>query len=331
MFATIIDSLLELSIVGSFSRVGWSVRRNLFDWQAIPDGTLEGRTALVTGPTSGLGRELAGSLAALGARVILVGRNEDKLASVAAELGSVSAPSLVDTVVADLASLDSVGEAVDRILDREPRLDVIVDNAGAMFPSRRETSDGIEMTLATMVVGPFALVSGLLPLLRRTGAARVVAVTSGGMYAQPLRLDDLGWLARPWNGPRAYAQAKRAQVAMVREWSRRVPASEVTFNAMHPGWANTPGLMASLPRFARLMGPLLRTPAQGVDTAVWLAAAPDVGADTGRLYLDRRARPFDRAPQTRLSASERRALWDAVVRLAGSADPTTTPRDGAPR
>jgi NAD(P)-dependent dehydrogenase (short-subunit alcohol dehydrogenase family) len=331
MFATIIDSLLELSIVGSFSRIGWSVRRNLFDWQAIPDGTLEGRTALVTGPTSGLGRELAGSLAALGARVILVGRNEDKLASVAAELGSVSAPRLVGTVVADLASLDSVGEAVDQILDREPRLDVIVDNAGAMFPSRRETPDGIEMTLATMVVGPFALVSGLLPLLRRTGAARLVAVTSGGMYAQPLRLDDLGWLARPWNGPRAYAQAKRAQVAMVREWSRRVPASEVTFNAMHPGWADTPGLTASLPGFARLMGPLLRTPAQGVDTAVWLSAAPAVADDTGRLYLDRRARPFDRAPQTRLSASERRALWDAVVRLAGSADPTTTPRDGAPR
>jgi len=331
MFATIVDALLELSIVGSFSRFGWTVRRNLFDWQAIPDGTLEGRTALITGPTSGLGRELAGSLAALGARVILVGRNEAKLASVAAELGRQSAPDRVGTVVADLASLDSVGEAVDRILDREPRLDVIVDNAGAMFPSRRETPDGIEMTLATMVVGPFALVSGLLPLLRRTGAARVVAVTSGGMYAQPLRLDDLGWLARPWNGPRAYAQAKRAQVAMVREWSRRVTASEVTFNAMHPGWADTPGLTASLPRFSRLMGPLLRTPAQGVDTAVWLSAAPDAAGDTGRLYLDRRARPFDRTPQTRLSASERRALWDAVVRLARIADPTATPRDGAPR
>ena len=331
MFATITDALLELSIVGSFSRIGWSVRRRLFDWKAIPAGTLDGRTALVTGPTSGLGRELAGSLAALGARVILVGRNEDKLAFVAAELGRLSAPGLVDTVVADLASLDSVGEAVDRISDREPRLDVILDNAGAMFPSRRETPDGIEMTLATMVVGPFALVSGLLPLLRRTGAARVVAVTSGGMYAQPLRLDDLNWLARPWNGPRAYAQAKRAQVAMVREWSRRVPASEVTFNAMHPGWADTPGLTASLPRFAGLMGPLLRTPAQGVDTAVWLSAGPDVAGDAGRLYLDRRARPFDRAPQTRLSASERRALWDAVVRLAGIPDPTVTPRDGAPR
>jgi dehydrogenase/reductase SDR family protein 12 len=331
MFATIVDALLELSIVGSFSRVGWSVRRNLFDWQALPHGALEGRTVLVTGPTSGLGRELVGTLASLGARVILVGRNEDKLASVAAELGRQSAPGHVGSVVADLASLDSVGEAVDRILDREPRLDVIVDNAGAMFPSRRETPDGIEMTLATMVVGPFALVSGLLPLLRQTGAARVVAVTSGGMYAQPLRLDDLSWLARPWNGPRAYAQAKRAQVAMVREWSRRVPASEVTFNAMHPGWADTPGLTASLPRFARLMGPLLRTPDQGVDTAVWLAAAPDVAGDTGRRYLDRGARPFDRAPQTRLSAAERRALWDAVVRLAGIADPITTPRDGAPR
>jgi dehydrogenase/reductase SDR family protein 12 len=100
---------------------------------------------------------------------------------------------------------------------------------------------------------------------------------------------------------------------------------------MHPGWADTPGLSASLPGFARLMGPLLRTPAQGVDTAVWLSAAPDVAGDTGRLYLDRRARPFDRAPQTRLSASERRALWDAVVRLAGIADPIPTPRDGAPR
>jgi dehydrogenase/reductase SDR family protein 12 len=324
MFATIVDALLELSIVGSFSRFGWTVRRNLFDWQAIPDGTLEGRTALITGPTSGLGRELAGSLAALGARVILVGRNEAKLASVAAELGRQSAPDHVGTVVADLASLDSVGEAVDRILDREPRLDVIVDNAGAMFPSRRETPDGIEMTLATMVVGPFALVSGLLPLLRQTSGARVVAVTSGGMYAQPLRLDDLGWRARPWNGPRAYAQAKRAQVAMVREWSRRVPASDVTFTAMHPGWADTPGLESALPGFRDIVGDQLRSAAEGVDTLLWLAAGPSAEsrATTGRLFLDRRVRPFDRVPQTRLSATDRRGLWELVVGLTGEADPS---------
>ena len=100
-----------------------------------------------------------------------------------------------------------------------------------------------------MVVGPFALIAGLLPLLRRTGRARVVAVTSGGMYAQPLDLDDLQWAGRPLNGPRAYAQAKRAQVALMREWARRVPPGEVAFSAMHPGWADTPGLAAALPGF----------------------------------------------------------------------------------
>jgi dehydrogenase/reductase SDR family protein 12 len=331
MFATIVDALLELSIVGSFSRAGSSIRRRLFDWQPLPASALDGRTVLVTGPTSGLGREMAGAFASLGARVVLVGRNQETLEAVAAALEREHGPDRVTAVVADLASLDSVGSAVDQIVAVEPRLDAVVDNAGAMFPSRRESPDGIEMTLATMVVGPFALLAGLLPLLRRTGSARVVAVTSGGMYAQPLRLDDLAWRRRAWNGPRAYAQAKRAQVALVREWSRRVPAAEVTFNAMHPGWADTPGLSASLPGFSRLMGPLLRTPAEGVDTALWLAAAPDVAGLTGDLYLDRQPRPFDRAPLTRLSAAERVELWNEVVRLAGIPDPTSSATPGATR
>jgi dehydrogenase/reductase SDR family member 12 len=331
MLATIADALLELSIAGSFSRTGSSVRRRLFDWQPLPAAALDGRTVLVTGPTSGLGREMAGAFASLGARVVLVGRKQETLEAVAAALEREHGRDRVTAAVADLASLDSVGNAVDQILADEPRLDVVVDNAGAMFPSRRESPDGIEATLATMVVGPFALVAGLLPLLRRTGSARVIAVTSGGMYAQPLRLDDLAWRRRAWNGPRAYAQAKRAQVALVREWARRVAATEVTFNAMHPGWADTPGLSASLPGFARLMGPLLRTPAEGVDTALWLAAASDVAGLTGRLYLDRRPRPFDRAPLTRLSAAERIELWNEVVRLAGLPDPTSSATPGATR
>jgi dehydrogenase/reductase SDR family protein 12 len=331
MLATIVDALLELSIVGSFSRAGSSVRRRLFDWQPLPAAALDGRAVLVTGPTSGLGREMAAAFASLGARVVLVGRNEETLEAVAAALEREHGRDRVTAVVADLASLDSVGSAVDHILADEPRLDVVVDNAGAMFPSRRESPDGIEATFATMVVGPFALVAGLLPLLRRTGSARVIAVTSGGMYAQPLRLDDLAWRRRAWNGARAYAQAKRAQVGLVREWARRVPAAEVTFNAMHPGWADTPGLSASLPGFARRMGPLLRTPAEGVDTALWLAAAPDVAGLTGRLYLDRRPRPFDRAPLTRLSTDERADLWNEVVRLTGGPRPASSATPGATR
>jgi dehydrogenase/reductase SDR family protein 12 len=329
MLATIVDALLELSILGSFSRIGPAVRRRLFDWQSVGDWRLDGRTALVTGATSGLGREIATSLGGLGARVVLVGRNPGRLTTVARELAQEHGADQVSTVVADLASLASIHEAVERVLAEEGRLDVVVDNAGAMFGTRRESPDGMELTFATMVAGPFALVSGLLPLLRRTGSARVVAITSGGMYAQALDLDDLDWRRRPWNGTRAYAQAKRAQVALMREWARRVPAAEVTFNAMHPGWADTPGLSASLPGFARVMGPILRTPSDGVDTALWLAADPALTGRSGGLYLDRHTRPFDRAPQTRVSAAHRLELWDEVVRLTGISNPVPTDPVGA--
>ena len=128
--------------------------------------------------------------------------------------------------MADLGSARAAASSIDAT---EPRLDVVIDNAGAIFPERTTSPDGIEATFATMVLGPFALVAGLLPLLRRTGGARVIAVTSGGMYAQPLRLDDLQWARRPFDGTRAYAQAKRAQVALMREWARRIPAGEVSF------------------------------------------------------------------------------------------------------
>jgi NAD(P)-dependent dehydrogenase (short-subunit alcohol dehydrogenase family) len=170
-------------------------------------------------------------------------------------------------------------------------------------------------------VGPFVLVSGLLPLLKRTGGARVVCVTSGGMYFQRLDLDDLESTSEPFSGPRAYARAKRAQVALVREWARRLRGSGVTINAMHPGWADTPGLAEQLPGFYRAMGPVLRTPAEGVDTIAWLAADPAATARSGALYLDRRPRPFDRIPGTRLSAADRRRLWDMVVELSGASDP----------
>ena len=143
------------------------------------------------------------------------------------------------------------------------------------------------------------------------------------MYAQPLLIDDLQWARRPFDGTRAYAQAKRAQVSLMREWARRIPAGEVSFAAMHPGWADTPGISAALPGFYALVGPLLRTPAQGADTTVWLAADPVAAGEavTGRLFLDRRPRPFDRVPTTRVPAAERRQLWDVVVGLTGVTDP----------
>jgi dehydrogenase/reductase SDR family member 12 len=319
----LIDDALEIAIVPSFTSIGYAVRRRLFGWTLPAADALRGRTVLVTGPTSGLGRAATDAIADAGARVILVGRDAPKLASVRDDLFRSHGEDRFRTVVGDMASLGSIAAAVSQIVESEARLDVVIDNAGALFAERHESPDGIETTLATMVVGPFALISGLLPLLRRTAAARVIAVTSGGMYAQRLDLDDLQAEDGPFDGPRVYARAKRAQVCLMREWSRRIPADEVAFSAMHPGWADTPGISAALPGFYGLMGPILRTPAEGADTTVWLATDRDRSneAVSGRLFLDRRPRPFDRLPTTRVSALDRRRLWDIVVDLAGIADP----------
>jgi dehydrogenase/reductase SDR family protein 12 len=317
----LVDDALEIAVVPSFSAIGYSVRRRLFGWTPPPGDALRDRTVLITGPTSGLGRAATDALAGLGARIVLVGRDRDGLTAVRDDLIRTHGADRFPTVVADMASLTSVRGAVRRVLDTEPRLDVVIDNAGAIFSERTESPDGFEATFATLVLGPFTLLAGLLPLLRSTDGARVVAVTSGGMYVQRLRLDDLQWEDAPFDGARAYAHAKRAQVVLVREWARRVPATEVVFNAMHPGWADTPGISAALPRFYGSMRPILRTPAEGADTTVWLASDPAAAGVTGRVFLDRRPRPFDRLPTTRVSGADRRRLWDVVVGLTNGPDP----------
>jgi dehydrogenase/reductase SDR family member 12 len=319
--STAVDGLLELSVVGSFSRIGPAVRSRLDAWSGPPADALRGRTVLITGPTSGLGRSTAMTLAGLGARIVLVGRSASKLADLRADLAASTGDDRFATIAADLSSLDGVRGVVDEVLRTEERLDVLVDNAGAIYPDRTLAADGLEATFALMVAGPFALTAGLLPLLRTSGG-RVIAVTSGGMYTQRLDLDDLQSESGPWSGARAYARAKRAQTALIREWGRRFAGSGVTFTAMHPGWADTPGLAESLPAFHARMKPLLRTVEEGADTIVWLAAHPEASGWTGLLFLDRRSRPFDRAPWTRLSAQDRRRLWDRVVAATGSRDPS---------
>lgn len=322
----LLDDLAEILVIPSFTRTGYALRRRLFDWEDPSAWSMAGRTVVLTGPTSGLGRETADGLAALGARLVLVGRDQGRLAMTRDELVAAHPGLEAATVVADMSSLASVRAACDEILAAEPRIDVVVDNAGAMFPERDETADGFERTFAVMVLGPFVMVSRLLPRLLDSPDGRVVAVTSGGQYTQALPLDDLQFTRGEYDGPRAYARAKRAQVALVREWARRLRGTPAVVNSMHPGWADTPGLEASLPGFRELMGDHLRSPAEGVDTILWLAAAPAARARTGQLYLDRRPRPFDRVPMTRLMPADRRELWDRVVALSGELEPTGTIR-----
>jgi dehydrogenase/reductase SDR family member 12 len=321
-FRALLDDLLEIPVVTSFTRLGDEWRRALWGWDDVGAWPMHGRTVVITGPTSGLGAAAARMLATTGARLVLVGRDADRLAATERELtpAVVAAGGSLTTQVADMAALASVRAAADRILAAEPRIDVVIDNAGGMFHERQLTDDGFERTFALMVLGPWLLVARLLPRLLESDDARLVAVTSGGQYTQALPLDDLMFERPGYDGPRAYARAKRAQVALIREWARRVPG--LTANAMHPGWADTPGLEASLPGFRKLVGGLLRTDQQGIDTAVWLAASPAGRRWSGRLLLDRRPRPFDRVPSTRLSADDRAELWRRVVELTGEPDPT---------
>jgi dehydrogenase/reductase SDR family member 12 len=317
----VLDDALEVTVVGSFTSLGIAARRRLHAWRRPEPDALAGRTVLLTGPTSGLGRQAAEELAALGARIVLVGRSRERLVTVRDELTDRHGEDRFTTFVADMGSLTSVREAVAAITAAEPRIDVLIDNAGAIFPERSIGPDEIEATLATLVVGPFALVAGALPLLRASPAGRVIAMSSGGMYTQRLRLDDLQFEGELFSGTLAYARAKRAQVMLVREWARRMRGSGIVFNAMHPGWADTPGLSASLPGFRQLLEPILRTPAEGVDTLVWLASDPAGHDRSGAFFLDRRERPFDRVPFTRVSREERRRLWQIVVGLARIDDP----------
>ena len=313
----VLDELLELSIVGSFTRVGIGLRREVFGWPPLAAGSLDGRTVLITGPTSGLGRAATDALAALGARVILVGRNHERLAGVRDALVAAHRVDRFPIVVADMGSLASIRAAVTRILETESRLDVLIDNAGAIFQERTEGPDGIEATFATLVLGPFVLVSDLLQLLQRTPGSRVISVTSGGMYSQRLHLDDLQWRSEPFSGSRAYARAKRAQVALVREWARRLGPRGIVINAMHPGWVATPGLAESLPGLYGLIRPLLRTPAEGADTIVWLASEPAGAQGNGEFWHDRRSRSTVRLPWTATPEGAADRLWEWTAAHAG--------------
>lgn len=322
--ARVADAILEAPVFTSFTRIGYDVRSRLGHWTALDSYRLQGRVMLITGATSGLGLVAAQQLAKCGATVVLLGRDAAKTAAVRDRIAEATGNELVSTVVADMGDLDAVRRVAGEISDRFDRLDVLVHNAGALSAARTESPQGIELTVASQVVGPFLLTSLLLPLLERSGAespARVITMSSGGMYATGLTVEHLQ-MGDDYKGSEQYARAKRAQVTLNEMWAARHPEPTVVFHAMHPGWADTPGVRESLPTFRRVVGPLLRTPAQGADTLVWLAADPGAPAtESGRFWLDRRERSLHRLPTTRRTdtAQQRQALWAWVTEAAGLA------------
>ena len=319
--AGIADSLIEAPVVTSFSKLGYQLRSRLGHWTPLAQYDLTDRTVVVTGATSGLGREAAEQFARLGAHVVICGRNVDKTQRVGDEIRTRTGSTAVSVSCADMGELDQVAAMADSILADHPTIDVLVHNAGALGGQRLINSTGIEVTVASQVLGPFLLTSKLLPALRSAAPGRVLTMSSGGMYAAGLSVANLQMDASGYRGSEQYARAKRAQVTLNEMWAQRIDPSAVVFHALHPGWADTPGVEAALPRFRKVMGPLLRSVAQGVDTLVWLAAdAGEPLRTSGDFWLDRARRPIHRLPTTRRSdtPSRRLELWSWCVQQTGT-------------
>ena len=211
----------------------------------------------------------------------------------------------------------------------------VIHNAGVLPDRRQLTTDGLELTWATNVVGPFLLTWLLLPSLSKGAkdgggeGARVINVTSGGMYTQRLSLEDPGWQrcepppegrGKPFDGVVAYAQTKRAEVILTELWAERLGGTGITVNSMHPGWADTPAVRQALPRFHAFTRKRLRSPRQGADTMVWLAACRRIARTHGKLFFDRQEAPTHLLSFTRESDGERSALWQLCREQAGLRD-----------
>jgi dehydrogenase/reductase SDR family member 12 len=307
--------VLEATIAGSFSRVGLAVRSRLLpEFSRDERPSLAHKVAIVTGATSGLGLATATELARLGGTVHLLGRDRDRAVRARAGIIAGTGNSSVSYGIADLTDAASVRAFARGFAAEHGRLDVLIHNAGAMYRNYQVNAAGLEMTFAGQVAGPFLLTTLLLPLLRLAAPARVIVVSSGGLYGQQLARSVTPMGPGEFLGVTAYARAKRAQVALSGEWARRTPVTEVAFHAMHPGWADTPGISASLPGFRGLAGPLLRTPAEGSDTIVWLAtAAPDL-LGSGKFWHDRRPRReylLGRPPARQHELAS--ALWETLA------------------
>ncbi|RIL05141.1 MAG: hypothetical protein DCC71_11400 [Proteobacteria bacterium] len=315
-----LSALVDPGVVFSFDRTGFAIHALSFD----PDDLavdLAGRRCLVTGANSGIGYETSLALADLGADVVLLCRSRERGEEAAERIREQTGSRRVSVEPLDVASLASVRAAAERLAG-EP-VHVLVHNAGVLPAERVVTEDRLELCFATHVAGPHLLTKLLRPALERASGARVVWVSSGGMYTRGLQLDDPQWRERRdrYDGVAAYAESKRAQVVLAELWAEELADAGVAVNAMHPGWADTPAVRSSIPGFWRVTKRILRSPAEGADTVVWLAASPRAGGLTGRFVFDRVPRRTHWLPGTRESAADRRQLWQLVERATAPRAP----------
>jgi NAD(P)-dependent dehydrogenase (short-subunit alcohol dehydrogenase family) len=309
---------LVLPGIWRFTRLGYRSSRKR--WKPV-SAYLEGRHALVTGATSGVGLAAAKELASLGATVTLVARNEIKARKTAKQLQQHTGNSNIGIEIADMSLMTDVHALCDRLLAAGKPVDMLINNAGALFNPRQQTAEGLEKSFALLLLGPYILTERLHPLLVKSDSPRVVNVSSGGMYSQKIHVNDLQSQKGSYSGSVAYARAKRGLMILTGEWAKRWDDDGIAVNAMHPGWADTPGVETSLPGFYKVTRRFLRSPEEGADTIVWLAASTEAAKVTGEFWLDREQHPSHIFRRTRETADERSTLLEILAEMLESTRP----------
>ena len=277
---------------------------------------MKGKTVVVTGGTSGIGEVAAVALAKLGARIVLVARDNSRGDATLARLRR-SAPDITHSVhFADLLRLAEMKRVAAEIADREPRIDVLINNAGALFATRQLTEDGLERTFALNHMAYFVMTAGLRERLVASGPARVINTASAAHQGATLDFDDLQ-SAKRFGARKAYGQSKLCNILFTRELARRLQGTRVTANCLHPGFVATRfgdqsgGLMSPLIRLAKFFA---ISPAKGAETIIHLASSPDVAEATGQYF-------YKSVPTTPSSwAQDDRSallLWQHSAALAG--------------
>lgn len=279
---------------------------------------LAGRNVVVTGGTGGIGNATAAGLAALGARVAIIGRDRARAEAAAEDLRRRSSNDDIDVFEADLSSQAQVRRLAADLQERYPRIDVLVNNVGGFWAHRHVTEDGLELTFALNHLAPFLLTSLVIDRMRAQERARIVNVTSSAESLGRIDFDDLQGAER-YSGQRAYNQSKLANVLFTYELARRTTGTGVTANVVHPGVTRTAfGAEDQMRLFAATGGiarPFMRSPERGADTVVWAASSPELDGVTGGYFHDRR--PKRSSPRSHDEATAKR-LWQVSEELTGA-------------
>ncbi|MCS7056218.1 MAG: SDR family oxidoreductase [Thermoflexales bacterium] len=278
---------------------------------------LQGKICVVTGATAGIGLVSAQRLAQMGATVVVVSRNPRKCDEVVEAIRRQTGNSAVEAMPADLSSLNQVRAVARRFLDTYPRLDVLLNNAGAIFTSRQVSAEGIEMTWALNHLSYFLLTHLLMDALKAAPSARVINVSSDAHRIGTIAFDDVQFSRRRYSGFGAYSQSKLANVMHAYALARRLEGTSVTVNALHPGAVatnfgkNNGGLWG---RLFELFSRFTLSPEEGAQTSIYLASSPEVAGVTGQYFYRCRPKPSSPASYD-VQAQER--LWELSVEMAG--------------